>query len=197
MRKHFERCARLFDRIQAARHIQLIEDAFRLFDDKVTDTDPKNWYNDGIWVDDYGWWGIALTKAYISAEILGYNDSSKNKLGKYANNCWIGMYTAWDPSVMQNDDPNVRISGGIWNSKQSNSYLAGRNCVTNEVYWLLCHYLSVAIGPQFMDPNTNEAVWFSQAKTSNVLLDNFYGALPTLVEPAPGTWLVWLLGLRP
>jgi hypothetical protein len=82
----------------------LIEDAFRLFDDKVKDPDPKNWYKQGIWVDDYGWWGIALTKAYISAEILGYNDSSKNKLGKYANNCWIGMHTAWDPSVMQNDD---------------------------------------------------------------------------------------------
>ena len=150
----------------------LIEDAFSLFDDKVNDPDPKNWYKEGIWVDDYGWWGIALTKAYMSAEILGYNDSSKNKLAKYATNCWIGMHTAWDPSVVENDDPNVRISGGIWNSRQSDSYLAGRNCVTNEVYRVLCHYLSVAIGPQFMDRNTNEAVWFSQAKTSNVLFDD-------------------------
>jgi hypothetical protein len=151
---------------------KLIEDAFSLFDNKVTDPDPKNWYNEGIWVDDYGWWGIALTRAYIFAETLGYNDSLKDKLGKYANNCWIGMHTAWDPSVMQNDDPNVHISGGIWNSRQSTSYLAGRNCVTNEVYWLLCHYLSVAIGNQFMDPNTDEAVWFSQAKASNVLFDD-------------------------
>jgi len=167
----------------------LIEDAFTLFDKKVTEPDPKKWYQGEIWVDDYGWWGIALTKAYTFAETLGYNDSLKNKLREYATNCWIGLHTAWDPSVMENDDSNVRISGGIWNYNKSPQPLYGRNCVTNEVYWLLCQDLSVAIGNQFMDPSTDEAVWFSQAMASKVLFDDnklvlerFKGSQPAGVE---------------
>jgi hypothetical protein len=154
----------------------LIEDAFKLFDQKLLDAkidfkDPTTWKTGGYWVDDYGWWGIALTKAYIFAQTLGYNDL-KDKLQTYATNCWIGMHTAWDPSPMENTDPNVHISGGIWNCNHCPGVtLAGRNCVTNEVYWLLSHLASATFGSKFNDSNSNEAVWFHQAKANNVLFD--------------------------
>src|SRR5207249_1837974 len=52
---------------------KLVEDALQLFDTKVKNPNPKIWYTDDIWVDDYGWWGIALTRAYIFANKLGYD----------------------------------------------------------------------------------------------------------------------------
>jgi hypothetical protein len=80
------------------------------------------------------------------------------------------MKGGWDNSPL----PNLpTISGGIWNNKDGSSYLAGRNCVTNEVYWLLSYFLSVTQNDQkYIDPSTDVAAWFSQAKTQGVLFDS-------------------------
>lgn len=150
----------------------LAEDALALFNRKVTDQDPLNWIKDDIWVDDYGWWGIALVKAFNFADVLGYDAALKAKLKDYATNCWIGLHNCWDTSVMPNRDPVVKISGGIWNCNHNASYLAGRNCVTNEVYWLLSMYMKNAFGEKYIDPKTNSAIWFSQAMDQNVLFNS-------------------------
>jgi hypothetical protein len=80
------------------------------------------------------------------------------------------MKGGWDNSPL----PNLpAISGGIWNNKGGSGYLAGRNCVTNEVYWLLSYFLSVAQNDKkYIDPYTDVAAWFSQAKTQGVLFDS-------------------------
>lgn len=150
----------------------LAVDALDLFDRKVTDQDPLHWIKDDIWVDDYGWWGIALVRAYNAASVLGYDDAFKSKLRAYAEKCWIGLHNCWDQSRIPNSDPAVDISGGIWNCNHSSSYLAGRNCVTNEVYWLFSLYMKNAFGDKYLDPNTNSAYWFSQGLSQNVLLNS-------------------------
>jgi Glycosyl hydrolase family 76 len=167
-----------------------VRDGLDFFDLKVEDKNPKNWKNDGIWMDDYGWWGIALTKAYQFSRVLGYDSDLKEKIAKYAKNCWIGMHEAWDPSEVPNSDPNVKISGGIANNSTSKAELAGRNCVTNEVFWRLSLILAEVMNDgTFLDPSTNEEKWFESAvrqcvllNENNLVLERFKG-VPNHTDP--------------
>lgn len=142
---------------------------------KDNDPDPKNWKNNGTWVDDYGWWGIALIKAYEYSSILGYDKDPvlKGKIEKHVKDCWTAMHGAWDPTRVPNDDPNINIVGGINNSIQGVTdkvKLAGRNCVTNEVYWLLSLLMARVMNDKsYLDPATDASAWFTAAINANIL----------------------------
>lgn len=142
---------------------------------KGNDPDPKNWKNNGTWVDDYGWWGIALIKAYEYSSVLGYDKDPvlKGKIEKHVKDCWTAMHGAWDPTRVPNDDPTINIVGGINNSIQGVSdkvKLAGRNCVTNEVYWLLSLLMARVMNDKsYLDPATDASAWFTAAINANIL----------------------------
>jgi hypothetical protein len=168
-------------------------DALDFFDRKVKDENPKNWKNDKIWMDDYGWWGVILAKAYQYSKELGYDNNQpvKQKIARYAKNCWIGMHEAWDTSEMPNTDPNVKITGGIANIIDANTpKMSGRNCVTNELYWLLSLLLvEVMKDKSFLDPLTDEEKWFESAirqcvlaNANNLVLERFKG-VPNHTNP--------------
>ncbi|MBU6455740.1 MAG: hypothetical protein KGS72_28475 [Cyanobacteria bacterium REEB67] len=147
------------------------EDALNFFDKYITNKDPKTWKNDPFWVDDYGWWGIALGQAYFGADVLGYSADLKKRLYDHILNCWIAMNSAWDPSLMKNIDPQVQIYGGVPNSTDDVT-LSGRNCVTNEVYWRLCWTLfDITHDANFLPKDQDAATWFAAGKKAGVLFN--------------------------
>lgn len=158
-------------------NVGYMKDALDFFDVivKNNNPDPNNWKNDGIWVDDYGWWGIALIKAYEYSSVLGYDKDSvlKGRIAKRVKDCWMAMHAAWDPTRVPNDDPKINIFGGINNSiKGVNDQikLAGRNCVTNEVYWLLSLLMARVMNDKsYLDPATDESALFNAAINANIL----------------------------
>jgi hypothetical protein len=97
------------------------------------------------------------------------------------------MHAAWDSSVMENSDPNVKITGGIANfvpkGKDDPPKLAGRNCITNEVYWRMSLLLREVLNDDsYLDPNTDEDKWFEAAvracvlvNENNLVLERFKG----------------------
>jgi hypothetical protein len=99
-------------------------------------------YRDNHWVDDYGWWGIALLTALENRARLGYSDASWNSLFAEIESsvpyCWEQMASNWDDSPYAADAP---VKGGVWNIRNKDK-LAGRNSVTNELFWILSSRLN-------------------------------------------------------
>lgn len=146
-------------------------DSLAIFDSIVPDKDPKNWPKNsfsGFWLDDYGWWGVALTKAYACREALGLSVGLQARVRQLAINCWTGMHLGWQDTPA---GPGLEIIGGIPNTTNNGVELAGKNCVTNELYWLLSLNLSRALDdPSYLDPSTDSAKWFLAAKNESRLL---------------------------
>ncbi len=114
-------------------------------------------YTDGHWADDYGWWGIALLTALNSRTNLGYGDASWNQLfadiERSVSFCWDQLAANWDDSPYA---PDAQIKGGVWNIRNDDK-LAGRNSVTNELFWILSGRLSGK-----SNNARAEANWFQQ-----------------------------------
>lgn len=135
---------------------------------------PDKWVDEGIWIDDYGWWGIAFMNAYNSNN-LGYTNEQKGHFFKAANECWVAMHAAWRDTPVPSNDNKVPlpISGGISNTLDLSLPLAGRNCVTNEVFWQLSNLLyEVGQDQAYLDPKTDSSDWFSKANSLNLLIDD-------------------------
>jgi hypothetical protein len=114
------------------------------------------------WLDDYGWWGNALLYTLDYKDVLGLSPQLADRLLTGAKNCWIIMNGGWD----RNNTPP--IPGGVWNCDRLDIDVSGRNCVTNEVYWLMSLHLYRATQDKtYLDPSS--ADWFVQAKDQNLL----------------------------
>jgi hypothetical protein len=150
------------------------QEAIAYFEKKVPDqNDPEKWRTQyGYWVDDYGWWGIAFITAYDCADAVGYGPL-KQTLGRYAVNCWTALQASWAdaPLSWKIKDKEFKITGGIPNTSEDLP-LAGRNCVTNECFWLLSSLLSKTFGGRYLDPATNESTFFAQARDQFILYDS-------------------------
>lgn len=152
------------------------EQALKFFDEKKPQNiPPREWpFKSGIWVDDYGWWGIALIHAYRFADTLGYDASTKQVFADRAKDCWEAMNAFWQTSSVSWDTPDKVhhvITGGIPNSI-SDATLAGRNCVTNEVYWALSNLLTTNFGNHYSDPAALASDFFKQGFDQNILHDS-------------------------
>ncbi|HEY9760678.1 MAG TPA: hypothetical protein V6C97_36300 [Oculatellaceae cyanobacterium] len=144
-------------------------EALNAFDRIVKEPDPLRWADTGFWLDDFGWWGVAFARAFIR---LNLDDDLKDRVKKYAKNCWICNHNGWDDS---NVGPNIPIPGGIPNTKKD-EILAGKNCVTNSLFWLLSLMLHSADkdpnAPKYLDPKTNSSVWYQQAISQRLLFSD-------------------------
>ncbi len=151
-------------------------DALKFFDDSAPKgTDPRKWPTEsGIWVDDYGWWGIALTMAYRYADALGYDAETKQKFAVRAQNCWEAMNSFWQTSSVSwdIDGAHYSVSGGVPNTLDTAPTLAGRNCVTNEVYWALSNMLFANFGDHYKDPNALASDFFRQGYEQRILFNS-------------------------
>jgi hypothetical protein len=121
---------------------------------------------DGPWLDDFGWWGLALQKAYENADALGYDQSFSKLLLTMADACWEALRGTWDT-----------INGGAYNSQARDKYgqpvaLTGKNCVTNETLWLLsqCLHTSDPDQSKYVDQNRLSQKWFLDAYQNDNLL---------------------------
>jgi hypothetical protein len=170
------------------------QEALKFFIDATTtnpSVPPAQWGEEngplGYWVDDYGWWGLALLRAYQNADFLGYT-SFKEDLATNSKNCWTALNARWNNTAVTWVDSNNSqhtITGGIPNTWDDSITLAGRNSVTNECYWLLSSFLASTFsgdGNNYLDPNTNFNNFFAQGTNPNILfnsnrlvLERFFG----------------------
>ncbi|OSC42893.1 hypothetical protein [Mycobacterium decipiens] len=174
-------------------------DALAYFYENITDTaNPRGWGNTyGYWVDDHGWWGLAFLRTYLSPDQLGYDADRKTELADNAKNCWEALNASWDPTAITwtKEGTTYTITGGIPNTaKTPDVLLAGRNRVTNELYWYLSSALYGNFGDHYRDPNANGNSFFRQALDQSILLNSsglvyerFLG-LPNTTNPS-WTWL--------
>ena len=147
---------------------------------------------DGPWLDDFGWWGLALQKAYENAGALGYDQPFSKLLLTMADACWEALRGSWDS-----------INGGAYNSQAIDPKtgtpvaLTGKNCVTNETLWLLsqCLHLSDPDQPKYVDQNVLSQNWFLKAYQNGNLLskDNLVlerpKDIPNGMYPPNWTWI--------
>jgi hypothetical protein len=99
----------------------------------------------GIWVDDFGWWAIAFILAAQNDGVLGL-EKMRDRLLRGAEHCWKLMGFGWDT---KNTGP---VEGGVWNTEEKKP-MSGRNCVTNEVFWLTSLRLyQFAKDRRYLDP---------------------------------------------
>jgi hypothetical protein len=119
----------------------------------------------GIWLDDFGWWAIAFMLAARNSDALGLDADTRKNLVNGAITCWQTMGSGWD---INNTPP---VPGGIWNTQQDPAVaMQGRNCVTNEVYWLTSMQLSALTDdPSYLDPNKNSGKFFADADQKGLL----------------------------
>ncbi|HEY9681035.1 MAG TPA: glycoside hydrolase family 76 protein [Oculatellaceae cyanobacterium] len=157
-------------------------DALKVFDSIINEPDPLRWAATGFWLDDFGWWGVAFARALMRLQL---NDSLKERVKKYADNCWICMHNGWDDSLV---GPDVPIRGGVPNTT-NDAVLAGKNCVTNSLFWLLSLMLhNLEKNSKYIDPKTNSDEWYQQAinlrllfSDENLVRERFKGA-PNFVD---------------
>ena len=123
------------------------------------------------WHDDYGWWGIALLKAYVNRERLGYdNPGLFEAILDDVKFCWGKLNENWDDdSDYAPGVPNGSVKGGVWNTKADNQAgppfgLKGRNSVTNEGFWILSQGLVRACPTEvkYKQAVEKEAAWFEK-----------------------------------
>jgi len=143
----------------------------------------------GPWLDDFGWWGLALQKAYENADALGYDQSFSKLLLPMADACWEALHGTWDSK-----------NGGACNSQGRDKYgqpihLTGKNCVTNETLWLLSQRLHTSAPDQskYVDQNRLSQQWFLDAYQKGNLLskDNLVLERPKDIPngmPYPPDW---------
>lgn len=174
-------------------------DALKFFDESAPKgADPRKWpFESGFWVDDYGWWGIALIHAYRYADTLGYDAGTKQKFAVRAQNCWEAMNAFWQTSTVSWDINNAHysVSGGVPNTLDPAPALAGRNCVTNEVYWALSNLLFTEFGSHYKDSNALSSDFFRQGyeqailfNSNNLVYERFFG-MPGGSTDHNWTWL--------
>lgn len=136
------------------------------------DEDWAKWsrYGSGPWADDYGWWGIALVRAYENRKILGYSDDFSMNVLALAKKCFYGLAGTWDTSEAV---PGTNIHGGAWNHQDADQALTGRNNVTNEVLWILSQRLFNVTGEKvFSEQNMASAKFFWEGSTAGCLYTN-------------------------
>jgi hypothetical protein len=130
---------------------------------------PADWgkwsrTGDGPWADDYGWWGMALTRAYRNRERLGYDPTFSDRILKYARNSFTALAYGWDPSEAVTGSG---VYGGAWNH-DVNQAMTGRNSVTNEVLWIFSQLMNEIDG-------TNHPAYKNQMDASQKF---FFDAYP-------------------
>lgn len=112
---------------------------------------------DGIWRDDFGWWGAAFCTAIRNRTPLGYagdeHDRLFAELRDQAVVCWKMLDANWrDTDYSAEEDHAVEgadIAGGAFNVAPTGSpspSLAGRNSVTNAGFWMLSLELQLITG---------------------------------------------------
>lgn len=153
-------------------------EALKFFDDRMKNyPDPRKWSDSGIWVDDFGWWGLALGHAYRFADTLGYDAGTKQIFADRAQKCWEAMNAFWQNSSVSwdvgegNNKKHYSVTGGVPNTLGSDT-LAGRNCVTNEVYWALSNMLTTDFGAHYKDPGALASNFFKQGFDQDILHDS-------------------------
>ena len=114
--------------------------------------------NPGWWKDDYGWWGNAFATAYDNRTNLKLEgnryDALFANIQQYTLDCWKELNGNWRDTAYNHLLPNfpgersdnaaggaeIAIDGGVFNTTPDgwdSSGLSGRNCVTNEGFWIL------------------------------------------------------------
>ncbi len=131
------------------------------------------------WVDDYGWWGNAFHEAFIHRRALGYESSSYDKLyqniSKAMGYCWEKLKNNWrnkDYNLPSNGGTTdnaarcISIAGGTFNKAPDGSTppMSGRNCVTNEGFWILTQHLHELFpdAPRYTDYLGDIAGWYER-----------------------------------
>lgn len=133
----------------------LLPNAYQIYSDG--EGDP------GLWRDDFGWWGIAFATAIKNRDRLGYASPSYDQLfsdiGTSAHDCWQLLCDNWRDTPYD----GAGIRGGVFNTLLDQP-LAGRNSVTNEVFWLLSQELAALepSEPQYGRSAAAEQAWFQQ-----------------------------------
>jgi hypothetical protein len=160
---------------------QILPFAFDVYRGMASDT--------GWWRDDYGWWGESFVLALNNRGALGYGASTYDGLFMAiegaAECCWRQMYADW--SDLEYGVPNdhaagtSKIRGGVFNIPVTapSQTMQGRNCVTNEGYWLL------SLGLAQRNPKSQ---WFSaQASAIQGWFMQWLGippGIPGILNPA-------------
>jgi hypothetical protein len=152
-----------------------------LVNGKRVPVDPKRWGpwsrnkgEGGPWADDYGWWGMALARAYRNRERLGYDSTFSTRIYTYARNAFTGLAYGWDPSEAV---PGSGVYGGAWNHEDTSQAMTGRNSVTNEVLWIFAQLMwDLEKNPIYQFQMTASQKFFFDAKAKK-FSDN--GALLT------------------
>jgi hypothetical protein len=144
---------------------QILPFGFKLFNTLKTQQD---W-----WKDDYGWWGNAFVKAIDSRRQLGYANPSYDQFFKdilaAAQSCWQQLLSNWRDksytSESDNANASAKIGGGTFNNAPDSSIppMSGRNCVTNEGFWILSQGLAqLSTDPKYATAAKKEQDWFEQ-----------------------------------
>jgi hypothetical protein len=130
--------------------------------------------NKGWWRDDYGWWGNAFLLALNNRGRLGYGDpvynSLFNSMTSATQNCWDLMTKNWSQTAFGGPKDNAHgsasIIGGVFNVAETldEPPMQGRNCVTNEGYWLLSLGLAQRMPekPQYSQAAKSMQAWFQR-----------------------------------
>jgi hypothetical protein len=160
--------------------------------DEARDFFFRRYGQSDVWVDDYGWWGIAFVAVYENFEIFKnvQGATAADECLQFADDCWQQMRDkAWDTGGSRYPIP---ITGGCWNNKQHGS----QNTVTNALYLTLSIRLySVAKTlttdptwiqrtPQYLDAACAQFKWFGDwylkgaNRSNDVGLFNWEDATP-------------------
>ncbi|GAA1959133.1 hypothetical protein [Agromyces allii] len=127
---------------------------------------------DGIWRDDFGWWGGAFCTAIRNRSALGYSDplydSLFAELLDQAIWCWTKLDGNWRDiaysATIDHAVADADVVGGAFNVAPDESdapVLAGRNSVTNAGFWLLSLELELLTRQQQYASRTwAYATWF-------------------------------------
>jgi hypothetical protein len=161
---------------------QILPYAFDTYRSMASDT--------GWWRDDYSWWGNAFVLALNNRGALGYGaftyDGLFMAMEGAAECCWRQMYADWSDLAFgvpqDNAAGSADIGGGVFNipvTQDDGSGMQGRNCVTNEGYWLL------SLGLAQRNPGHT---WFSvQAKAIQNWFEQWLArpkGVPGILNPA-------------
>ena len=117
-------------------------------------------YNDdGVWFDDFGWWGIAFLAVYEEFAIFDKHagKTTAAECLQSASDCWQKMYDkAWDRGDSRYPIP---IPGGCWNKKDAGA----QNTVTNALFLTLSIRLySATRDKKYLNAACDQFLWFGE-----------------------------------